>query len=44
MVLEIVDGGILLKTELVSFKGVSEGVYIQIKGEDLESIIWWIQA
>lgn len=28
-----------MKTELVSFKGVSEGVYIQIKGEDLESII-----
>lgn len=28
-----------MKTELISFKGVSEGVYIQIKGDDLESII-----
>ena len=28
-----------MKTEFVSFKGVSEGVYIQIKGNDLESII-----
>lgn len=28
-----------MKTEHVSFKGVSEGVYIQIKGEDLEGII-----
>jgi septum site-determining protein MinC len=28
-----------LKTGFVSFKGVSEGVYIQIKGDDLESII-----
>lgn len=28
-----------MKTGFVSFKGVSEGVYIQIKGDDLESII-----
>lgn len=28
-----------MKTEHVSFKGVSEGVYIQIKGEDLEGVI-----
>ncbi len=28
-----------MKKELVSFKGVSEGVYINIKGEDLQSII-----
>lgn len=29
-----------MKSELVSFKGVSEGVYINIRGKDLESIIY----
>ena len=28
-----------MKSELVSFKGVKEGVYINIKGQDLKSVV-----